>query len=119
VPIYRAAPAYVTVEESPFADERDIAQAAVINWMDGFAVQLKFTDHGKLMLENTTRMNPNRRIAIFAEFGETRWLAAPLISRPINDGHLTFTPDATRAEAERLVRGLNQVAAEIRKRAFN
>ncbi|MCX6895112.1 MAG: hypothetical protein NTZ16_06370 [Verrucomicrobia bacterium] len=119
MPIYRATPVYVNIETSPFLDERDIDKAAVVDWMGGFAIQLDFNAHGKLMLENTTRLNPGRRIAILCEFGETRWLAAPLIARPISNGQLVFTPDATREEAERIVRGLNNDAEKIRKNTFN
>lgn len=118
VSICRATPVLVNVEDTPFLDERDIGQAAVVDWMDGYAVQLDFNSHGKLMLENTTRLNPGRRIAILCEFGETRWLAAPLIARPISNGQLVFTPDASREEAERIVRGLNNVAAEVLKNTF-
>ena len=43
------------------------------------------------------------------------WLAAPLIRRPIADGVLTFTPDASREEAEKIVKGLNNVTEKIKK----
>src|SRR6185436_13746048 len=116
--IYRAHPINVSVESSPFADERDVESAVVADWMDGFAIQVTFNRHGRWMLENITRANPNRRIAVACQFDkETRWLAAPLIGRPITDGTLAFTPDASREEAERIVRGLNNVAAEIKKKS--
>lgn len=116
--ICRASPTTVTVDNTPFADERDVTHAAVVDWMGGFAIQIKFNYHGKLVLENTTRLHPRRRIAVLAEFGETRWLAAPLIARPITDGQLTFTPDTSREEAERIVRGLNNASAEVLKNTF-
>lgn len=116
VPIYRANPTYVTVESSPFADERDVEHAEVVDLTDGFAIQLQFGRHGQWMLENITRSNPNRHIALQCQFdAETRWLAAPLIKRPISNGTLTFTPDATREESDRIVRGLNNVAAKLKK----
>lgn len=118
VPVYRAAPVKVNVDNSPFVDERDLTRAEVIEWMGGFAIQLEFNYHGKLMLENTTRIHPSKRIGVLAEFGQTRWLAAPLIARAITDGKLVFTPDATREEAERFVRGLNAVAAEVKANTF-
>ena len=117
VPIYRASPTYINVDPIPFLDERDLTKAAVIDWMDGFAIQLQFNEHGALLLETVTRANPNRRLAVFAHFGEDRWLGAPLLSRPISDGSLSFTPDATRAEAERIVRGLTNVVAEIKEKS--
>lgn len=117
-PIYRAAPTYVTVENSPFADERDLDHAEVIESADGFAIQLKLDRHGQWMLENVTRSNPNRRVAVECQFDqETRWLAAPVIARPINNGVLTFTPDANREESERIVRGLNNVTAQLKKKS--
>ena len=39
---------------------------------------------------------------------EGRWLAAPLIRQRISDGTLSFSPDASREEMERLVFGLNE-----------
>ena len=36
-----------------------------------------------------------------------------MIAQRIPDGYFTFTPDATRAEAQRIVRGLNNVAAKL------
>lgn len=115
VPIYRAHPAYVNVSRLAFLDERDLEQAAVVDWMGGFAIQLVFNEHGQLVLENTTRSNPSHRIAVLAGFGESRWLAAPLVNRPITDGQFTFTPDATREEAERIVRGLTNTIAQLKK----
>jgi hypothetical protein len=118
VPIYRAQPVQVNVESSPFADERDVEHAAVVDRMDSFAIQLTLNRHGRWMLENVTRGNPNRRVAVQTDFGtDTRWLAAPLLGRPIANGVLAFTPDATREEAERIVRGLNNVAAKIKKKS--
>jgi len=45
-----------------------------------------------------------------------RWLAAPVISRRIPDGVLVFTPDASRAEADDIVLGLNNIAREVEKK---
>jgi preprotein translocase subunit SecD len=115
VPIYRAAPNYLTVERSSSIDERDLVKASVVD-ENGFAIQLQFDEHGVLVLENLTRGNPGRRIAVLARFGESRWLAAPLSPKPIIDGKFTFTPDATREEAERIVRGLNNEVEELKKK---
>ena len=56
-----------------------------------------------------------RRLVIYCNFEDSRWLAAPVIREPIKDGLLTFTPDATREECERIVEGLNNVARELDK----
>jgi hypothetical protein len=67
-------------------------------------------------LDTVTTANKSKRIAILAIFPEKRWIAAPLINQRNASGVLTFTPDATREEAERIVRGLNNVAAQLRKK---
>jgi len=116
VPIYRAQPVMVNVNSSPFADARDLEDAAVIEDAGGFAILLALNQHGSMMLENITRSNPGKRIVVFATFGDSRWLAAPRPPRPIGNGQFVFTPDATREEAERFVRGLTNVIAQIKKK---
>ncbi len=54
-------------------------------------------------------------MAIAAEFGQMRWIAAPVIKERLGDGVLVFTPDTTRQEAERIVSGLTRVAELVRK----
>ena len=115
VPIYRAHPTQVNVEKGPFLTEGDIAEARVIlDTLNGFSLQIQFDPRGTLILEQYSAMNSGRRFAIFSEFGESmenyRWLGAPIIPRRISNGVLTFTPDATRDEAEQIAIGLNNVA---------
>jgi hypothetical protein len=45
-----------------------------------------------------------------------RWLGAPFIGSSITRGVLIFTPNATRAEAEQVVEGLNNVAKKFKKK---
>jgi hypothetical protein len=116
VPIYRENPVPISVEQLPFLDNRDVVRAGVVEEADGFYLQIEFNQHGTLMLEAATRSNPGRRIAIKSMFPETRWLAAPQINRPIDNGILTFTPDASREESERIARGLNNMAAQLEKK---
>ena len=115
VPIYREAPTMVNVEKAPILNEGDLAQAAVTNTLGGFSILLQFNERGTRILEMTTVANRDQRLAIFSQFGDARWLAAPVMTQVIVNGVLVFTPDATRAECERIVRGLNNVAAEMKK----
>jgi len=46
---------------------------------------------------------------------DSRWLAAPVISRRLSDGVLTFTADCDRYEADRLTEGLNVDAKNFHK----
>ena len=115
VPIYRASPTYVTIDRNSFLDENDLVKASVEE-DNGFSIRLQFNEHGILLLENVTRANQGGRIAIFCDFGqESRWLGAPAFARPITDGIVTFTPDATREEADRIVRGLNNMVSDTDK----
>ena len=120
VPIYRQKPVMVRVEKLHFIDEGHVASAKVIDVMGGgFALQIQFDHRGTGLLEECTVVNRPRRIAIFSQFGggelkQARWLAAPTASRRISDGVLTFTPDATREEAEEIAAGLNHVVKKVK-----
>lgn len=114
VTVYRDNPVALKVDRTPFLTELQVTNAAVIDVMGGYAIQVGLDRRGTWLLEQYTVANKGRHLAIFSQFGETaeaaRWLAAPLIQQSIRDGSLTFTPDASREEAERIVNGLlNQV----------
>lgn len=119
IDILRAAPVTVNVTKSSFLDERDVLKATVLDdSTGGFVMQIQFDDHGTLVLDTVTSSNRGRRIAIMAEFTEPRWLAAPVIVKRITTGTLVFTPDATREEAGRIARGLNNTSAKLRKKGI-
>ncbi|MCU0786083.1 MAG: hypothetical protein MUF81_18955 [Verrucomicrobia bacterium] len=118
VPIYRANPTMVNVDRGPFLREGNVTEAKVIvDALGGFALLVQFDQRGTWLLEQYSATNPGRRFGIYAEFGEKpvvkRWLGAPVIARRISNGVLTFTPDATRDEAEQIARGLNNLAIKV------
>lgn len=108
--IGRVTPFEVTIERLPFLTEFNIERADVADSVAGFSIAVQFTPEGTITLEQYTTAYKGQKMVIGAEFGQTRWLAAPVIRQRIADGKLVFTPDATREEAERIVRGLNRVA---------
>ncbi len=116
VPIFRESPVLVNIEKAPFLTEYNVKEAKVVDQFGGFALQIKFDQEGTWLLEQYTSANPSRRLAISCRFGfkhkEVRWLGAPVIRKRISNGVLTFTPDATREEAEEIVLGLNNAAKE-------
>ena len=116
VSIHRTAPIVVNVEREPILDENNVVAALVVEQPGGFAVQIQFDRQGSWILERTTVTHRGRHLAIFSFFGEARWLAAPVITGKNSTGRLTFTPDATREEAERLVRGLNNVVRKLERK---
>lgn len=118
ITVLRSDPVAVTIAGEPVLTEANIIAAKVIQAEGGFAIEIQFDESSALMLEQYSAANPGRHFVIFGQWGETandgRWLAAPLISHRIANGILAFTPDMSRAEADRLVLGLNNVAKKIR-----
>jgi len=119
VSVLRSTPVLVTIQKDPVLTEANIVAAKVIDTPGGFAVQVKFDDDtGAWILQQYSAANPGKHFVIYGQWtdkpGDGRWLAAPLITRRIADGVLSFTPDASRAEADQLVNGLNNVAKRNR-----
>src|SRR5437867_3418861 len=121
VGIFREHPISVNVQAAPLLTEGNVAEAKVVEVLGGFALSIQFDHQGTLLLEQYSTLNRGRKFAIFTQFGdklkESRWLAAPIISRRITDGVLIFTPDATREEAEQIALGLNHVAKKVQGKA--
>ena len=120
VPVYRAQPVMVNVNKSSFLDEGDVMEATVVDVVGGFAILIQFDPHGMLILDSITGSYRGSRIAIMSQFGSqkdgaVRWIAAPRVTQRVKDGRFTFTPDTSREEAERIVRGLNNIAIELEK----
>lgn len=113
VSIGREHPLLLNIEKTAFVTEFQIEQASVVDSLGGYSIAIQFNKQGTLLLEMQTTAHKGKHLAIAAEFGEMRWLAAPLITRRVADGKLVFTPDATRAEAERIVNGLNRLAERV------
>ena len=117
VVISRTSQIKLNVDKDPFLNEAYVAKASVVDAMGAFSLVVQFDHRGTLMLEQFSATNPGKHIAIESAWGEkekavTRWLAAPLIAHRIGDGLLTFTPDATREEAQEIARCLNNLAIQ-------
>lgn len=121
IQVFRAEPFWLTINKEPFLNEAFIKEAKVIEVMGGFALQLQFDRKGSWLLEESTASLRGKHIAIFSQFhnpGEDklnagRWIAAPLVQARITDGLFTFTPDASRQEADLIATGLNNVAKQL------
>jgi hypothetical protein len=114
VPVFRRWPVQVRIIADSFLNEGNVITARVEDDMGGFRINIELDRQGRLLLEQFTGAYRGRRLGIFASFTEDRWLAAPLIQNVVTNGHLVFTPDATREESDRIVRGLNNVAKETK-----
>lgn len=116
VPIYRSRPMMYWIDKNPFLHEGFITEATLVEEMGTIAIMVKFDSSGSLLMENVSLMNKGRNIAIYGEFGEARWLSAPMLTGRVSDGVFVFTPDASKEEAERIVRGLNNNPSAIKKK---
>jgi hypothetical protein len=116
ITLLRGDPITINVNKAPFLTHSYVTQADLVEEFGILGIRLTFTQpRGARLLEYVTGSFKGQRIAIHAEWGEARWLAAPQIVKRIDEGVFTFTPDATKEEMERIVRGLNNVAKEVRK----
>jgi hypothetical protein len=121
ISVLRDHPLELTVLRESFLTEADITEARIVEATGGFALSIHFDHRGQWLLEQYSAGNKGKRFGIEAEFGQgmttKRWLAAPVISRRIGDGVLTFTPDASREETEQIVLGLNNVAKKVQAKS--
>ncbi len=131
----------MSMESEPILTENDLRKAALLDYPDGtFAIQVNFDEHGALVLDMATTANKGRRIIVFCQFPHpskrspqepsdpaaedgavpkartSGWLAAVLIRSRNSSGSFRFTPDASREEAARIVRGLNNLVAEVARK---
>ncbi len=114
VMVGRQTPFPVNVIKTGFLETVHLGRASVVEDEGGYKLRLQFYQKGVWLLEQYTVSNKGRRIAVYAELEDFRWLAAPVITQKISDGVLTFTPDASREEAENLALGLNKAIKKIR-----
>lgn len=80
-----------------------------------YAIHLQFDRSGVQMLEMYSMSYRGKRLAIFSQFPQPRWVGTVRMDRRIADGALLFRPDATRDEAQRIVSGLNKAVAKLKK----
>jgi hypothetical protein len=114
--IGRTAPFSVTVEKHAFLSEESIVKADLLETSGGYSISLQYDPIGTGVLDQYSTANKGRHLAVWAEFGQVRWIAAPLITKRITDGKVTFTPDLSHEDAEKLIDGINFVLEKIRKK---
>lgn len=117
VTLLRSQPVTVTVNREPVLTEANITAAALMETPGGFAIEVQFDSTGSYILEQYTSANPGRHFAVFSQWtdkaGDSRWVAAPIISKRVANGTYSFTPDTSREEAKLIVSGLNNMAKKV------
>ena len=121
VMIGRQTPFPLNVNKTAFLETSHLSSVSLVDdGMGGFGLRFLFNRQGAWLLEQFTVSNKGRRIAVFAQLDDFHWVAAPLITQGISNGVFTFTPDASREEAEKLVLGLRKVIKKLRgQNTFN
>jgi preprotein translocase subunit SecD len=118
----RSDPVSVTIDQEPILTEANVVAAKVFDAHGGFAIEIRFDETASWILEQYSAVNSGRHFAIFGQWGNKlingRWLAAPTITRRIDNGVLAFTADISREEADQFVLGLNNVAKKINKNSL-
>lgn len=112
ISVIRSAPIQLNVSPEPLLTDQSVLGATVEDQLNSFVIRVRLDRQSSWLLERATVTHRGRHYAVYASFGEERWLAAPVITTKNSTGNIVFTPDCTREEAERFVRGLNN---KIRK----
>lgn len=116
VQVSRSNPFTVNIEKRPFLHDGMLEEASLVEDQGGVQILLQFNSRGRLLLEQYSLASRGKRAVVFCQFGgEARWLAAPVMKQRISDGKLAFAPDATREEAERIVRDLGNTIRQGKK----
>ena len=114
VSVLRSQPVDITIQKEPVLTEQNMLSAKLVETPGGFAIQAKFDETDAWTLEQFSSANPGLHFVIFGQWGtdvkDGRWIAAPLITGRNSTGLLTFTPDMSREEAQKLVITLNRAA---------
>jgi hypothetical protein len=123
VSVLRSSPVMLRVATEAAADERDIVSARVDDVIGGFVITVVFTPHGRMTMEMAALPHAGMRMAVMTKWTidekktATRWLAAPVVNNGTTLSAFSFTPDCNREEAERIVKGINNVAVKLGNQA--
>jgi hypothetical protein len=117
VSVLRAEPVLVTINEEPILTEANVQMASLLQTPAGYSILVQFDETGTWTLEQYSSAYEGKHLVIFSQWsektGDSRWLAAPLITHRIANGQLSFTPDASLEECTNIVTGLNHMAKKI------
>lgn len=114
VTVGRTNPIRFLIEAGPVLRENNVLRAELWDTKDGgVAIRCQLDRWGRANLRNLSVMHRGKRIAVYSHFPEGRWLDAIPIDNSIAEGVLIIYPDATEAEAERIVSGLNTLAEAL------
>lgn len=118
VKVLRADPVKVNIVPDSILSEQNMLSVRLVETPGGGdAIKIKFDEQGGWTLEQYAAADPGAHFVIFGQWDKNpedgRWLAAPLINRRIADGTLTFTPDCSHEEAQKLVSSVNRSIEKI------
>ena len=121
VPISRENPFFINVQNSPFLDERYLTNVTLFEAVGGPAIDIQFGTTGARVIEQYSLAHRGRQFGIFCSWSDAtsntyiRWLAAPVFTHTITDGHIRFSPDASPAETGEIVSALTNTLKKVRR----
>ena len=115
VKVLRRRPIEVSIDQSPILTESLMQEIRLVNNQYGFHLEVQFDQRGTWLLESYTATNGGKRLAIFVDYPEQQWIAAPIIRTRLADGKLVIIPDASVEEANRIAMTVMNSIRKIKK----
>ena len=107
-------PFEMVLKVDPFITEANVLKAEAWDTTDGgVAIRLELDRFGRRIMEVNSALLRGQRIAVQSHFPENRWIAVTTMNELGSDGVILIYPHTTAEEADRIVKGLNLVAAEL------
>lgn len=112
----RTRPMQMVLMASPMITEANVLKAEAWNTTDGLvAIRLELDRIGRRILMINSGSQRGGRMAVSSHFPEPHWIGVVRFDRVMSEGVITFIPDATPEESDRIVEGLSIVAAKLAK----
>lgn len=109
-------PIEMILKSDPFLSEANVLKAEAWDTTDGgVAIRLELDRIGRRTLELNAALLANQRVAVHSHFPAGHWVAISTVKDLGRDGVVLLYPNTTPEETDRLVKGLNLVAAELEK----
>lgn len=107
-------PVELILNADPFLSEINVLKAEAWDTTDGgVAIRLELDRVGRRIVEVQSAILKGRQVAIMSHFPDARWIAISSMGELAENGVVTIYPRATPEEADRIVKGLNLLAAEL------
>lgn len=114
VEVGRTNPEQFLIAATPIVRQHNVLKAELWDTKDGgIAIRCELDRWGRASLRNASLLHRGKRMAVYSQFPEGRWLDVLTMGSDTADGVLIIYPDANEEEAQRIVDGLNKLAEAL------